>query len=74
MSRKNTDEALSYVPGVIVSKTGYTDLAGGNLAIIDDVGLMHPVALVVLGSSYDGRFTDMNLLATVATLVLGGKK
>lgn len=68
---KNTDEALFYVPGIVMSKTGYTDLAGGNLAIVDDIGLMHPVALVVLGSSYDGRFTDMAALVSAASEDLG---
>ncbi len=62
----NTDDALPYIPSVVGSKTGYTDLAGGNLAVILDAGLMHPVALVVLGSSYDGRFTDMEALAAAA--------
>jgi len=63
---ENTDEAIPYIPSIVASKTGYTDLAGGNLAVILDDGLMHPIALVVLGSSYDGRFTDMeNLAATV---------
>jgi len=66
----NTDEALPLIPNLIASKTGYTDLAGGNLAVIMDAGLMHPVALVVLGSSYDGRFSDMEKLskATIETL------
>ncbi len=56
---KNTDEVLGAIPGLIGGKTGYTDLAGGNLAVAFDVGLHHPVVAVVLGSSQDGRFTDM---------------
>ena len=66
----NTDEALPIIPSLIPSKTGYTDLAGGNLAIIMDAGLMRPVALVVLDSSYDGRFTDIKKLveATISAL------
>jgi len=70
----NTDEALPYIPRVIASKTGYTNLAGGNLAVILDAGLMHPVALVVLGSSYDGRFSDMENLAAAATKALADKQ
>jgi len=58
----NTDEALSHFPSMIASKTGYTTLAGGNLAIIFDTGIGHPVAVVVLGSSYQGRFSDMQAL------------
>jgi D-alanyl-D-alanine carboxypeptidase (penicillin-binding protein 5/6) len=58
----NTDEALGHIPGLIMGKTGFTDLAGGNLATVFDVGLAHPVVAVVLGSTYDGRFADMKTL------------
>lgn len=60
----NTDEALPAIPGLIMGKTGYTDLAGGNLAVVFDVGLAHPVVAVVLGSSRDGRFSDMKELVS----------
>lgn len=55
----NTNEITGRIPGLIASKTGYTDLTGGNLAIIFDIGINHPVVAVVLGSSYKGRFDDM---------------
>lgn len=58
----NTNEALSDIPGLAMGKTGITDLAGGNLAIVFDVGLAHPVVIVVLGSTREGRFEDMRLL------------
>jgi D-alanyl-D-alanine carboxypeptidase (penicillin-binding protein 5/6) len=58
----NTDEALGDIPGLIMGKTGFTDLAGGNLATVYDIGLAHPVVAVVLGSTYDGRFSDMKAL------------
>jgi D-alanyl-D-alanine endopeptidase (penicillin-binding protein 7) len=60
----NTDTALAAIPGIIMGKTGYTDLAGGNLAIAFDAGLGHPVVAVVLGSTEDGRFSDMKQLIT----------
>lgn len=63
----NTNEAAGRYAGLIASKTGYTDLAGGNLVILFDVGVGHPVVAVVLGSSYKGRFEDMHAL-TQATL------
>jgi len=63
----NTNEAAGRYAGLVASKTGYTDLAGGNLAIIFDIGLGHPVVAVVLGSTYKGRFEDMHAL-TQATL------
>lgn len=63
----NTNEALGQYPGMIGSKTGYTSLAGGNLAIIFDIGIGHPVVAVILGSTREGRFSDMRAL-TQATL------
>jgi serine-type D-Ala-D-Ala carboxypeptidase (penicillin-binding protein 5/6) len=65
---KNTDPIVGTIPGLLLSKTGFTDLAGGNLAIVFDAGLMHPIAVVVLGSSKDERFTDAHALiaATLA--------
>lgn len=65
-SATNTNEALGEIPGLILGKTGYTDLAGGNLAVVFDVGLAHPVVAVVMGSSHDGRFSDMKTLVETA--------
>jgi D-alanyl-D-alanine carboxypeptidase len=66
----NTDKMLGAIPGLVMGKTGLTDLAGGNLAIVFDVGPAHPVVAVVLGSSEKGRFDDMRQLvqATLATV------
>ena len=62
----NTNTALGDIPGFIMGKTGYTDLAGGNLAIVFDVGIAHPVAVVVMHSTRDGRFDDMKKLVSAA--------
>ncbi len=62
----NTNPTVGDVPGLIGSKTGTTDLAGGNLAIAFDAGLNHPVVVVVLGSTSDGRFTDTLTLSALA--------
>lgn len=63
----NTNEAAGRYAGLVASKTGFTDLAGGNLVILFDIGIDHPVVSVILGSSYKGRFEDMHAL-TKATL------
>jgi len=55
---KNTDPIVATIPRLLLSKTGYTDLAGGNLALVFDIGIGHPIAIVVLGSSQKARFTD----------------
>ncbi len=59
---KNTDPIVDTIPGLRLSKTGFTDLAGGNLVLVFDVGINHPVAVVVLGSSMKARFTDSTTL------------
>ncbi|MCA1596590.1 MAG: serine hydrolase [Chloroflexi bacterium] len=55
----NTDAYFTKYPDLLLSKTGYTRLAGGNLVIIVNAGAHHPVAIVVLGSTGHGRFTDV---------------
>lgn len=61
----NTDTALDAIPGIVMGKTGYTDLAGGNLAVVFDTN-GHEIVAVVLGSTEDGRFSDMEQLVPAA--------
>lgn len=58
----NTNQDIVRMPNPLLSKTGYTDLAGGNLAVVFDAGIGHPVAVVVLGSTEHGRFSDVEKL------------
>lgn len=58
----NTNQSLASIPSPLLSKTGLTDLAGGNLVVVFDVGINHPVAVVVLGSTKEGRFEDVSTL------------
>lgn len=58
----NTNKALGDIPGLMMGKTGFTDLAGGNLAVVFEAGLSDTIAIVVLGSSYEGRFADVAAL------------
>lgn len=62
----NTNEILDDLPNVLVSKTGYTDIAGGNLAVVIDPFLNKPIVVVVLGSSPEGRFEDVKKLSEKA--------
>ncbi|MEK7157549.1 MAG: hypothetical protein AAB688_00555 [Patescibacteria group bacterium] len=59
---KNTNDIVGDIPNLIGSKTGYTDLSGGNLVIAFDSGLMKPIIISVLGSTRDGRFDDVKKL------------
>jgi D-alanyl-D-alanine carboxypeptidase len=62
----NTNYYIDEIPGIIGSKTGYTDLAGGNLVVAFDAGLNRPIIISVLGSTRQERFTDvMKLVAEV---------
>lgn len=55
----NTDKVLDDIKTVLAGKTGYTDTAGGNLAVLYEPRPGFQVAIVVLGASRDGRFSDM---------------
>ncbi len=55
----NTNSIVGKLPNMIASKTGYTDLAGGNLTIVIDPGLNDPISITVLGSTRLGRFEDV---------------
>lgn len=68
---ENTDEALDAIPGMIMGKTGLTDLAGGNLAVVFAANGKRYVA-VVLGSTEQARFTDIQQLVA-ATRTIGQK-
>ena len=70
---ENTNERVDNIHGLMGSKTGYTELAGGNLGIIYNSGMDHPIVVVVLGSTRDGRFDDVEKLvdATYAYIESG---
>ncbi|RJQ35105.1 D-alanyl-D-alanine carboxypeptidase [Candidatus Parcubacteria bacterium] len=62
----NTNLLEREIPGLILGKTGFTDLAGGNLAVVFDVGIARPVVAVVLGSTPTERFNDIQKLVEAA--------
>ncbi len=67
---RNTSSVPGALDGTIASKTGYTDLAGGNLAVVFEPIPGRPVAAVVLGSTRDGRDADMEKLADGSKMAL----
>ena len=66
LSANATAAPLLDLPGFVGAKTGYTDLAGGNLVAIFDVDIGHPLVAVVLGSTPEGRFDDIRTLISAA--------
>lgn len=59
---ENSNALIGELSGLIGSKTGYTDAAGGSLVVVSEIPLGKPKIFIVLGSTYDGRFSDMRML------------
>lgn len=59
---QNTNNHASNWPFLLGSKTGYTDVAHGNLAIIIEPSPNKRISIVVLGSTKEDRFTDVQKL------------
>jgi len=62
LNATSTDTPLLDIPGLVGAKTGYTDLAGGNLVAVFDIEIGHPLVAVVLGSTREKRFEDIRAL------------
>lgn len=56
---KNTNKQINNIRGIIGSKTGYTSQAGGNLVVAFDSSMQRPIIVVVMGSTQEGRFSDV---------------
>ena len=61
-----TSVPLQSIPGFVAAKTGYTDLAGGNVVAVFDLEPGRMVVAAVLGSTHKGRFDDMKILIEAA--------
>ena len=59
---KNTNEIAENLPFLIASKTGYTDIAGGNLVTMYELVSGKRFVIVVLGSTKEYRFSDTKIL------------
>lgn len=64
----NTNDLATTIPGLLGSKTGFTNTAGGNLSLAFDPEIGRPIIITILGSTEQGRFEDMQKLIE-ATLV-----
>lgn len=58
-SAVNTNEIAGSIPNLVGGKTGFTDLAGGNLAVVFNRDISGPMVVVVLGSTKEERFSDV---------------
>lgn len=71
---KNTNIIVSEIPGLIASKTGFTEVAGGNLVIVFDPELGRPIIISLLGSTEHGRFEDMSTLISATMEYIVGQR
>lgn len=62
---KNTNTIINKIPNLLFSKTGNTLIAGGNFTIIFKNKNEHQIAITILGSTLDGRFSDMEKIMDV---------
>ena len=69
---ENTNEIIYAIPNLLGSKTGYTDLAGGNLTVAFDAGMDRPIIVTVLGSTRDERFSDVLRLVNAVRADISG--
>lgn len=60
---ENTNAALDTIPGIVLGKTGFTDDAGGNLALLIQKN-DRLYAVVVMNSTLSDRFLDAAYLAS----------
>lgn len=67
---RNTNLIAGALPNLVGGKTGLETSAGGNLAVVIDPGLGQPIAIVVLGSTKEGRFADVSALAAATVAYL----
>lgn len=59
---KNTNPYVSDIPGLLASKTGFTNIAGGNLVVAVKAADGKRLVMVVMGSTFEERFTDIETL------------
>ncbi len=62
---KNTNIILAKIPNLLFSKTGFTELAGGSLTVIFKNQEGKKIAITILGSTLEGRFSDMEKIVDV---------
>ncbi|OHA90179.1 MAG: hypothetical protein A2665_01185 [Candidatus Zambryskibacteria bacterium RIFCSPHIGHO2_01_FULL_46_30] len=69
----NTNTIITEIPGLVASKTGLTDTAGGNLIIVFDPELGRPIIVSILGSTESGRFEDARTLLAAIMEYIGNE-
>lgn len=66
----NTNQGTNSTFGILASKTGFTYTAGGNLAVLVSPEPGRTYVIVVMHSTKEGRFQDMQKLVKLLPLIL----
>ncbi len=66
----NTNQTTGQVAGISASKTGFTNLSGGNLIISFKPSEERTIIVVALGSTFSERFTDIEKLANTTLKII----
>lgn len=61
----NTNDDVNKTFGLLISKTGFTDLAQGNLATIINYAPNQTYLIIIFQSTKEGRFTDLQKIISV---------
>jgi D-alanyl-D-alanine carboxypeptidase len=70
---QNTNKLIKDLP-IVVGKTGFTELSGGNLAVVlQKSPRSHAYVIVVLGSTEEDRFKDVAALSEVVLKIDAAK-
>lgn len=70
----NTNTEVETIPNILASKTGFTDLAGGNLVFMFEPVENHKVIVVIFGSNKTGRFLEAKKYSTEIVKIISNKK
>lgn len=61
----NTNVIIDRIPNILFSKTGFTEIAGGNLSVVFKNKNGEDIAVTILGSTINDRFSDMEKIVNV---------
>ncbi|MCC7469924.1 MAG: D-alanyl-D-alanine carboxypeptidase [Bacteroidetes bacterium] len=61
----NTNPFVGEIDGLIASKTGFTNISGGNLTVAVKDKKGEKMVVVVLGSTFDERFSDVKSISSI---------
>jgi serine-type D-Ala-D-Ala carboxypeptidase (penicillin-binding protein 5/6) len=62
---EHTHQGIQYIDNLLLSKTGYTNEAGGALLVVVRPRPGYTYSVIILGSTYEDRFDDIALITDI---------